>query len=114
MKKRPLKFMYLPTGGTELMIAGSMSDYDESGNMTGDNEHICQFTGLDTIGEVYEGHILQNDKGERGTVIWWKAGFYLHCKRKKPGEFIYIPLDEGMLKNKQIVGHILLHPHLIQ
>jgi hypothetical protein len=113
MKKRPLKFMYLPTGGTELLIAGNLGDYDESGNFTGEHEHICQYTGLDTIGEVYEGHILLNDKGEAGTVIWYKAGFYLFCKRKKLGEFFYIPLDAGMLKNKRIIGHILLHPELV-
>lgn len=27
MKKRPLKFMYLPTGGTELLIAGNLGHY---------------------------------------------------------------------------------------
>lgn len=106
--------MYLPTGGTELQICGQMHDYNESGNFAGENEQICEYTGLNVRnGEVYEGHILQNDKGERGVVIWWKAGFYLECPRKKPGEIFYIPLDEGMLKNKLIIGHILLHPELI-
>lgn len=104
--------MYLPTGGKELMIAGSLNDYDESGNMAGEHEHICQYTGLDTIGEVYEGHILQNDKGERGFVVWYNAGFHLQVETKQKTTR-WMPLNEGMLKNKRIIGHVLLHPNLI-
>lgn len=113
MKKRPLKFLYLETGGTELQICGQMNDYNESGNFAGENEQICEYTGLDVKnGEVYEGHILENDKGERGLVVWYNAGFYLQCKTKQNTN-IWMPLDSGLLKNKQIVGHILLNPEIL-
>jgi len=113
MKKRPLKFLYLETGGTELKICGQMNAYNESGNFAGENEQICEFTGLEVRnGEVYEGNILETDNGERGLVVWWKAGFYLQCKAKQ-NTTRWMALDEVMLKNKRIIGHVLINPELL-
>jgi len=107
-----------------MLPAGQMTAYNDGNNFTGENEHICQYTGFNNMNyrttdclegaEIYEGHILENDKGERGLVVWYEAGFHLECKRKGIGVFFYIPLSAGMLKNKSIIGHYLLNPELLE
>jgi len=76
---------------------------------------IMQFTGLkDKNGkEIYEGDILCNPKQLKGTVVYYEAGFYLEAKRKDSSVW-YMPLNTGMLLNKEVIGNIYENPELIK
>ena len=102
-------------GNCKCTITGRFAYENAIGRSEVDPETVGQNTGLcDKYGmDVYEGDILANPKGEIGVVVWYRAGFHLKCRRKN-GNILYIPLDEGFLRNKEIIGDIHQKPELIK
>lgn len=63
--------------------------------------------------KVFEGDILENPKGERGLVVYYEAGFALEGKRKN-NSVVYIPLTQGFLNNKTIIGNLFQNPEKLE
>lgn len=101
---------------SEITHLGSWFDSHLPGSLANsDNVIIMQYIGHLDRGRyrIYEGDILINSKGEKGTVIFYEAGFYLKCYRKHE-RIIFIPITGGFLINKSVIGNIHENPELLK
>lgn len=83
------------------------NDFDFTGEIV-----YRKTVGQHVTNNIYEGDILSNPKGEIGKVVYFESGFHLECKRKT-GDLFIIPLTDGFIKNKKIIGNIHDNPELL-
>ena len=55
--------------------------------------------------EIYEGDLLMNPEGKTGEVVFFNGSFMLQIQKSKEAAH-YLTLNDGMCKNKTIIGNI--------